>query len=149
MLCDTSFVPGPSLLLWISSNAPYLRTLWSGDRNPRFYRLIDLNFWRQRVAEANINTRGWVLQERTLAARVLHFCFDQVVWECCELTASENDPDGSPGPLLDGFAKFKHQTKDLQPTRSTINENDADIDNSKLKATLDIWGSACHHVWPV
>ena len=38
--------------------------------------------------------RGWVFQERLLARRVLHFCCDQLIWECKELYASETYPEG-------------------------------------------------------
>jgi hypothetical protein len=44
--------------------------------------------------EGNLNGRGWVFQERTLAPRVLHFTKDQVLWECSSLVASEVVPRG-------------------------------------------------------
>ncbi|KAH8775876.1 heterokaryon incompatibility protein-domain-containing protein [Hyaloscypha finlandica] len=34
------------------------------------------------VSQAPLNTRGWVLQERLLSRRILHFAADQVYWEC-------------------------------------------------------------------
>ena len=40
--------------------------------------------------------RGWVFQERLLARRNLHFCCDQLMWECKELYASETYPQGMP-----------------------------------------------------
>ncbi|KAJ4363895.1 hypothetical protein N0V83_009347 [Neocucurbitaria cava] len=40
-------------------------------------------------------TRGWVVQERFLAPRVLHFAEDRIMWECNELPmAEESFPDG-------------------------------------------------------
>lgn len=41
-----------------------------------------------------LNQRAWVVQERLLAPRVLHFCATQLIWECNELTASEAAPLG-------------------------------------------------------
>ncbi|KAH7311603.1 heterokaryon incompatibility protein-domain-containing protein [Stachybotrys elegans] len=41
--------------------------------------------------------RGWVLQERTLSARVLHFTGHMLVWECETITMSE-----------DGSVNFNH-----------------------------------------
>lgn len=38
-----------------------VKTSWSGERGPGWYRIIDLSFWRDRVADAKVNTRGWVL----------------------------------------------------------------------------------------
>lgn len=34
-----------------------------------------------------------MLQERLMAPRVLHFCHDQVAWECWEKDAAESRPD--------------------------------------------------------
>lgn len=34
------------------------------------------------VKNARLNTRGWVLQERLLSRRILHFARDQIYWEC-------------------------------------------------------------------
>ena len=43
-----------------------------------------------------MNQRGWVLQERFLAPRVLHFGHDQLVWECPEHAMSEEYQVGLP-----------------------------------------------------
>lgn len=34
------------------------------------------------ISKAPLNKRGWVLQERLLSRRILHFAADQVYWEC-------------------------------------------------------------------
>ncbi len=34
-------------------------------------------------------TRGWAFQERTLAPRVLHFCSDEMIWECNSVAICE------------------------------------------------------------
>lgn len=39
--------------------------------------------------------RGWILQERVLSQRVIHFAEDEVHWECKELQASEAWPESS------------------------------------------------------
>ena len=39
------------------------------------------NFQRD-VEEAELNTRGWVLQERALSRRTIHFTSTQAYWEC-------------------------------------------------------------------
>jgi len=46
--------------------------------------LVEHNFWNNRVEDAPLNTRGWVVQERILAPRTIHFTFDQPVLECRE-----------------------------------------------------------------
>jgi hypothetical protein len=59
-------------------------------------RIENLLFWEQSVDEAPVNKRGWVLQERLLAPRVLHFCQDQIAWECRERVAAESSIGGYP-----------------------------------------------------
>ncbi|KAK7699299.1 hypothetical protein SLS64_011757 [Diaporthe eres] len=48
--------------------------------------------WTEDVLESPINRRGWVVQERQLAPRVLHFSPQQVSWECCEKVTFEKVP---------------------------------------------------------
>ncbi|KAF9694533.1 hypothetical protein EKO04_007583 [Ascochyta lentis] len=45
--------------------------------------VVDISFWANKVEKGPVNTRGWVLQERLMSPRVLHFCWDQIGWECC------------------------------------------------------------------
>lgn len=52
--------------------------------------ILDLSFWERNVDDAPVNRRAWVLQERLMAPRVLHFCQDQIAWECSELDAAES-----------------------------------------------------------
>jgi hypothetical protein len=42
------------------------------------------------VTSGPLNVRGWVLQERVLASRTVHFAQEQVYWECDQLTISED-----------------------------------------------------------
>jgi hypothetical protein len=55
--------------------------------------LIDLSFWDELVERAPVNRRAWVLQERLMAPRVLHFCHNQIAWECAEFHAAEGHPE--------------------------------------------------------
>jgi hypothetical protein len=50
---------------------------------------VFIDEWLDEVADARVNRRGWVLQERLLAPRVLHFAPHQLYWECKELSTSE------------------------------------------------------------
>jgi hypothetical protein len=50
--------------------------------------------WERNVESAPLNQRAWVVQERFLAARVVHFAEDQVHWECPSCTTSEGFPFG-------------------------------------------------------
>jgi len=51
-------------------------------------------FWPADVSNAPLNTRGWVLQERLLAPRLLHFGEERIFWEYRELAACETYPAG-------------------------------------------------------
>src|SRR3569833_982058 len=44
--------------------------------------VIHVDRWTKSVANAPLNNRGWVFQERALAPRIIHFAHDQVYWEC-------------------------------------------------------------------
>lgn len=58
--------------------------------------LIDVSFWEDLVEQAPVNQRGWVLQERIMCPRVLHFCKDQIAWECREFQHAEGHPEYLP-----------------------------------------------------
>ncbi|KAI9054052.1 hypothetical protein LZ554_001223 [Drepanopeziza brunnea f. sp. 'monogermtubi'] len=77
------------------------------------WNIVDPSHWNRIVDAAPVNTRGWVLQERLLAPRVLHFCKDQIAWECCEFEASESCPAGIDLELNCGIIKPKTRFKDL------------------------------------
>lgn len=53
------------------------------------------SFWADNITMAPLNLRGWVLQERILSKRVLHFGRTQLLWECKELEAAETFPNGT------------------------------------------------------
>lgn len=48
--------------------------------------------WKNLVEETPLGERGWVLQERILSPRVVHFAANQCFWECCQDTAGELFP---------------------------------------------------------
>lgn len=52
-------------------------------------KLANISFWEKHVEDAPVNRRAWVLQERLMAPRVLHFCQGQIAWECHQLGALE------------------------------------------------------------
>lgn len=58
--------------------------------------LVDASHWDNLVNRAPVNTRAWVLQERLLAPRVLHFCKGSIAWECGRFTRTEGHPEDVP-----------------------------------------------------
>ncbi|KAI8623411.1 heterokaryon incompatibility protein-domain-containing protein [Xylariaceae sp. FL1651] len=61
-------------------------------------------FWNDQVTHSPLNKRAWALQERLLSRRNLHFCPQEVLFECCETAACERYPDGLPLPEFSGDA---------------------------------------------
>ncbi|KAH7310136.1 heterokaryon incompatibility protein-domain-containing protein [Rhexocercosporidium sp. MPI-PUGE-AT-0058] len=53
-----------------------------------WYRCYD-DSWERCVSDAPLNRRAWVLQERMLSARTLHFTEQQLFWECRSAGLSE------------------------------------------------------------
>ena len=61
---------------------------------PITYSIINLDWLEQQVSCAPLNLKAWVLQERLLAPRVLHFGSTQLIWECREMECAESHPRG-------------------------------------------------------
>ncbi|KAH7390478.1 heterokaryon incompatibility protein-domain-containing protein [Pyrenochaeta sp. MPI-SDFR-AT-0127] len=84
------------------------------------------------LKESPIASRAWVLQERFLSPRVLHFTTDQIFWECPGLYACETFPQGM--PHVYDYSKSRHYRSHLTFTQA--NEEDG----SKV---YEVWGRIC------
>jgi len=62
---------------------PELGHMYFGRRSPNSAESVD---------SAPLQRRGWVLQERILSRRLIHFAEDQVYWECDEAFRYEDEP---------------------------------------------------------
>ena len=70
--------------------------------------MFDLFYWQRQLTEMPLHYRGWVVQERLLASRVLHFGSHQLIGECAEMDATEAYPKELPPVLaLQAKARFK------------------------------------------
>ncbi|KAF1731244.1 hypothetical protein CRV24_009323 [Beauveria bassiana] len=76
------------------------------------YLVSDIRLWDTDVSRAVVNTRAWVLQERLLAPRIVHFGASQVFWECREKDAAEVYPDGLPVDIFPAHKRLKDLTSD-------------------------------------
>lgn len=76
---------------------------------PRVFYAVEKDYWRIRVDLAPLSLRSWVVQERFLAQRVLHFGKDQILWECAEKYASEQYPVRIP-LLVKGWDEYSLKT---------------------------------------
>jgi hypothetical protein len=80
---------------------------WTGlGQMHRQYTCAGYDVWRTNVEAAPLQRRGWVLQERMLAPRILHFAEQQLFWECYANCASESIPTELP-PSISGRLKGK------------------------------------------
>jgi hypothetical protein len=57
--------------------------------------LTPWDMWSHAIEQATLNKRGWVLQERILSPRVVHFAEQQVFWDCREFRACESFSRGA------------------------------------------------------
>jgi hypothetical protein len=72
--------------------------------------LVDIYTWKDNVDQSPLNRRGWVIQERALSPRTVHFGSKQIYWECLSSRASEVYPRG----FIRGTA-FRQHKWILQP----------------------------------
>jgi len=68
-----------------------VNTNWEGSEN-KLFGVIDKYIFKRDVVEAPLNGRGWVVQERHLSPRTLHFGKHQLFWECYATNACEAYP---------------------------------------------------------
>ena len=81
-----------------------VRVAWKWSITTRYS--IFENFWEQAVTHAPVSHRGWIVQERYLAPRVIHFSRQQILFECTELRACEVFPARLPF-AIEASARFK------------------------------------------
>lgn len=78
--------------------------------------IVDVSNWETLVNQAPVNKRGWVVQERLLAPRVLHFCHGRIAWECAEFEDIEGHAAHMPNYRLIGDEIYEGiPIKGLQP----------------------------------
>ena len=91
--------------------------------NGSLHQAVDLEMARLNLAESPTAKRAWILQERLLSPRVLHFTEQQLFWECCSLRlACETFPSGTP-------ELHAQKTKNLAPF------NIGELDQTYLDST--------------
>ena len=73
------------------------------------FSIIEEDFARDELLGNPINRRGWVLQERLLSHRIVHFGAQQVFWECRQLLACETFPKGLPRTIPKTMARAATQ----------------------------------------
>jgi hypothetical protein len=82
------------------------------------YYLVDENLWEDGVSNAPLNRRAWVVQERILSPRIIHFGAQQLFWECYETKGSEAFPNGLQNVVWIGNELKNKYFKDTQSFRA-------------------------------
>jgi Heterokaryon incompatibility protein (HET) len=108
--------------------------------------IINVAIWDDLVEQAPVNQRAWVLQERLMAPRVLHFCRNQVAWECTGFQDAEGHPEGLPllttrlGDIVEeGRLKCLTEEVGLRLRRMRLNDfEDPDKDMENLHV-YELW----------
>ena len=81
------------------------------------------DIWWDHIEGSPLNKRGWVLQERLLAPRTLHFS-DQIFWDCKTKSCCEIIPSGEPSTRgwQDFYREFSAVLEKLLTSDSIFNE---------------------------
>lgn len=79
---------------------------WEGFEGTSAF-VMDRYMWLKQLGKAPLSQRGWVLQERVLPPRALHFGEKQLFWECREYDACEMYPRGLPRTMFDYCNRVK------------------------------------------
>ncbi|KAL8946878.1 MAG: hypothetical protein Q9222_006783 [Ikaeria aurantiellina] len=112
-----------------------VRPKWA-DLKSTTFRVVAFELWEDLVTSASLNSRAWVVQERLLAPRVLHFGRTQLAWECHQVDACETYPAGLPV---------------AQQSAETIHKGlDPDTDGKRLQSMGDSRSSPnlhTYHLW--
>ncbi|KAH7242949.1 heterokaryon incompatibility protein-domain-containing protein [Fusarium solani] len=103
----------------VSINFPTIEDSQDSEGQEFEYLLVDNSTWQYEVTNSPINSRGWVLQERFLSPRVLHFCRNEVIFECCEASKSERFRQSMPAIDVVAFEPFKNLGETLDGTYDT------------------------------
>jgi hypothetical protein len=77
-----------------SGSAPPCTTMVHWGRRPTECTVTRADFWTGEVLAEPLYSRGWVLQERMLAPRLVHCQRRQLTWQCPSITACEALPEG-------------------------------------------------------
>jgi hypothetical protein len=90
---------------------------------PGLWMLRNESAWADEVERAPISSRGWVVQERFLATRILHFTQNQIYWECLESSHAVTEPTRNLSTGQRGTSTatgYKKARLELARTRATL-----------------------------
>jgi hypothetical protein len=99
---------------------------------PKQHYLVDIEVFLHGLEKSDLLNRGWVLQERLLAPRILHFGKSQLYWECNELQACETSPMGMAGRsfLKQNFHIPESIASLYHPTHRSVEDRSTKLDSA-------------------
>jgi len=77
-------------------NQSFLASSSTQGRIENLYHFVPAILFRHLMLEAPLSRRAWVIQERLLSKRTIHFTSTQIFWECNKITACEAFPQQLP-----------------------------------------------------
>ncbi|KIW21823.1 uncharacterized protein PV07_12753 [Cladophialophora immunda] len=77
------------------------------------------DFWCNSLLSSSLHNRAWVLQERLLSPRTIHFG-EQIFWDCREHKACETYPTGIPDELSNHRTKAWRQSEQVLSPKSKV-----------------------------
>ena len=119
----------------------YVQSSWTDVSND-YWHVYPKYLMKDYFLDGPLLNRGWVIQERIMAPRILHFGSHQLYWECYQHDACET--------YLTGLPRFKPSSPVLIAFKQRHQPLDAASDMSK---TLDLWAeiictfSECKLTW--
>jgi hypothetical protein len=97
------------------------------------------DFWSINLRNAPLHQRGWVLQERLLSPRTIHFGSEQMFWECDHHKACESYPRGIPAQLKNPRAREWRLFHTLWSQNRSAPASEEDGKPSKLNLLHEQW----------
>lgn len=141
---------------WIQDVTVKVKDLLPGGEDWISCTVVDLSFWERLVTHAPVNMRSWVLQERLLAPRVLHWCKDQIAFECRSVSLAECYPHAVPHmSILQGELVEELFFKQIEPSvgqqlrRVRLQKEYPTMRREKLAEMVDGVGPRWHYyeIW--
>jgi Heterokaryon incompatibility protein (HET) len=107
--------------------------LWEDDDRGIFVETVKndvVKRYRREVNNGPLNVRAWVLQERVLSSRVIHYAASSVYWDCQEAHISDSGRE---------LADNREEESSVEPSRDEDLRLFGDIDWSVEKYFSDRW----------
>jgi hypothetical protein len=106
---------------------PCLVSIARNDSTNEAFVVHDTAMWTDGIDKTPLNRRAWVLQERRLSRRIIHFSREQIFWECRTAVACETFPSGPFQPTSREHDAYKFPAKVMDQTQDSPAEVEVDV----------------------